>query len=293
MVALPHRSALHGEGAGFAVTVLPASPYQVSYVPAHHVIGFTFERQQGVDAFGSARRRPFDAEPWRLAFTPAGCDVFSASDRGGEYLVLSVAPDTFARLVPGIVTSPLQQFTNMADPRFTPLATGLRRAAVLGPAAPPLAMETLVAAAVERVLVLLDAGTQRAKPERRLTARRLKRILDHFEARLAEDIRLADIASDSGLSESYLARTFRAATGTTLHAALVERRIARARSLIEAAARRGARASLAEVAAATGFSSHAHMTTAFRRVLGITPSEWTRMMLRRSPPEPTDHTSGR
>lgn len=76
MVALPHRSALHGEGAGFAVTVLPASPYQVSYVPAHHVIGFTFERQQGVDAFGSARRRPFDAEPWRLAFTPAGCDVF-------------------------------------------------------------------------------------------------------------------------------------------------------------------------------------------------------------------------
>ena len=53
MVALPHRSALHGEGAGFAVTVLPASPYQVSYVPAHHVIGFTFERQQGVDAFGS------------------------------------------------------------------------------------------------------------------------------------------------------------------------------------------------------------------------------------------------
>lgn len=207
--------------------------------------------------------------------------------------MLSVAPDTFARLVPGIVTSPLQQFTNMADPRFTPLATGLRRAAVLGPAAPPLAMETLVAAAVERVLVLLDAGTQRAKPERRLTARRLKRILDHFEARLAEDIRLADIASDSGLSESYLARTFRAATGTTLHAALVERRIARARSLIEAAARRGARASLAEVAAATGFSSHAHMTTAFRRVLGITPSEWTRMMLRRSPPEPTDHTSGR
>jgi AraC family transcriptional regulator len=114
-----------------------------------------------------------------------------------------------------------------------------------------------------------------------MTSRRLKRILEHFEAQLGEEIRLADLASDIGLSESYLARTFRAATGTTLHAALLDRRIARARSLIEAAFRRGGSASLADVAAATGFSSHAHMTTAFRRVLGVTPSEWKRMMVSR------------
>jgi len=288
-VTMPHLSPMHGEGSGFVVTVLPAAPYQVSYVPAHHVIGFTFERQRGVDAFGSARRRPFDAEPWRLAFTPADCDVFSTSDRGGEYLVLSVAPETFARLAPGIAAVRLRQFTNVADPLFTALATGLRRATVLGAATSLLAMETLVAAAIDRVSALLDADPQRAHPERRMTSRRLKRILDHFEARLAEDVRLADLASDSGLSEAYLARTFRAATGTTLHAALVERRIARARSLIEAASRRGAPASLAEVAAATGFSSHAHMTTAFRRVLGITPSEWMRNMLRRSPLGLTNH----
>jgi hypothetical protein len=53
--------------------------------------------------------------------------------------------------------------------------------------------------------------------------------------------------------------------------------------LIEAASRRGAPASLADIAAATGFPSHAHMTTAFRRVLGITPSEWVRMMVRAHP----------
>src|SRR5262249_38229470 len=174
---------------------------------------------------------------------------------------------------------------------FTPLATGLRRAAVLGAAAPPLAMETLVAAAVERVSVLLGAGVRRAEPERRLPSRRLKRILDHFATPLAAGIRLAGLASDCGLSECYLARTFRAATGTTLHAALVERRIARARSLIEAGLRRGACASLAEVAAATGFSSHAHMTTAFRRVLGVTPSEWMRMMVACSPLRPIDRNS--
>ena len=274
---MPQRSALHYEGPGFAVTVLPPSPYEVSYVPAHHVIGFTFEGQRGVDAFGGSRRRLFDAAPWRLAFTPAGCDVFSASNRGGEYLILSVAPETFARLAPGIARGRLSQFTNVADPQFTRLALGLRRAAMVG-AATPLSIETMAAAAVERVSTVLDAGTTRAKPERRMTSRRLKRILDHFEARLAEEVHLVDLASDIGLSESYLARAFKAATGTTLHAALMERRIARARSLIESALHRGAPASLADVAAATGFSSHAHMTTAFRRVLGVTPSEWMRMM---------------
>jgi AraC family transcriptional regulator len=274
---LPHNSVLHRQGTGFAVTVLPASPYEVNYVPAHHVIGFTFEGQRGVDAFGGSRRRVFDAEPWRLAFTPAGCDVFSASEKGGEYLLLSVAPETFARHAPGTVRGRLPQITNVADPLFTPLAIGLRRAAMLGAPA-PLAIETLVAAAVERISAVLDAGTLRAKPERRMTSWRLKRIYDHFEARLAEEIHLADVAIDIGLSESYLARAFRAATGTTLHATLLERRIARARRLIEAALRRDAPASLADVAAATGFSSHAHMTTAFRRVLGVTPSGWMRMV---------------
>ena len=267
---------LHCDGRGFAVTVLPASPYEVSYVSDRHLIGFTFERQQGVDAFGGARRRPFDAEPWRLAFTPAGCDVFSSSQSGGEYLLLSLAPDVFDRFASGTNTSRLRQFSSMADPLFTPLAASLRRIAMPGAAAPSLAIETLVAVAAERASTLLNPDTRRARAEYRMTSRRLKRILDHLEARLAEDVRLADLARDIGLSECYLARTFRAATGTTLHAALVERRIARARSLIEAASSRGARANLAQVATATGFASHAHMTTAFRRVLGITPSEWTR-----------------
>ena len=278
---LPHRAVRQRDGPGFAVTMLPVSPYEVNYVPTHHVIGFTFERQRGIDAFGGSRRRVFDAEPWRLAFTPAGCGVFSASDRGGEYLVLSVAPETFARHAYGIARGRLAQITNVADPLFTPLAIGLRRAAMLGAAAPSLAIETLVVAAIERISAVFHSGTLRAKPERRMTSWRLKRIYDHFEARLAEEVRLADLAGDIGVSEAYLARTFRAATGTTLHVTLLERRIARARWLIEDALRRNDPASLADVAAATGFSSHAHMTTAFRRVLGVTPSGWMRMMVKR------------
>lgn len=280
---IPRCSAPHRAGKGFDITVLPASRYEVNYLPTQHVIGFTFEPQRGLDAFGGSRRRIFDAEPWRIAFTPAGCDVFSSSDRGGEYLTLSVEPETFARFAPEVASGSLRQFTNVADPPFTRFALGLRRATMIAAAISPLAIEVLAAAAVQRVSVLLNGGKPMAKPRGRMTSRRLKRILDYFEARLAGEIHLADLAAEVGLSESYLARTFEAATGTTLHAALMDRRIARARLLIEAALRRGVRANLADVAAATGFSSHAHMTTAFRRVLGVTPSEWQRVIASPSP----------
>lgn len=279
---VPRCPAPHYVGTGFGLTVLPASPYEVSFVPAQHVIGFTFEGQRGVDAFGSSRRRLFDAEPWRLAFTPAGCDVFSASDRGGEYLTLGVEPETFARLASDVGSGSPAQFTNVADPLFTRFAIDLRRLTMVGAASSTLAIEVLTAAAVQRVSLLLNGGKPRAKLERRMTSRRLKLIIDYFEARLAEEIHLADLADYIGLSESYLARTFEAATGTTLHAALMDRRIARARLLIGVALRRGVRANLADVAAATGFSSHAHMTTAFGRILGVTPSEWIQMAVSRS-----------
>jgi AraC family transcriptional regulator len=274
----PHRSALlRRDIAGFTVTLLPALPYEVTYVPDHHVIGFTFERQEGVDAFAADRHRPFRADPWRLAFTPAGCPVYSASKRGGEYLVLSVAPATFARLAPGLERGPLPQFTNVSDSWFTPLAMALRRIACSSEVIDGLHTEALAAAAVERLAAQIDGSATVTGIAAGITPRRMKRILDYLDAYLDTNVRLADLARHIGLSDAYLARAFRAATGTTLHAALVERRIARARRLMNRPGRHRTDMSLAAIAAESGFSSHAHMATAFRRVLGTTPSHWAKV----------------
>jgi len=276
---LPHRSApLRREAAGYAVTLLPALPYDVTYTSDHHVIGFTFGRQEGVDAFASDRRRPFRAEPWRLAFTPAGCEVFSASSKGGEYMVLSVTPERLERLGPGLDRARLPQFTNLADPRFTPLAMALRRAVCAGEAMEGLGIEVIATAAAERVAAQMDKRTATVGAARGMTPWRMRRVLEYLEVHLEKDVRLADIARLVDVSEAYLARAFKAATGTTLHAALVELRIARAWWLMNDARRRRAELRLADIAAQSGFSSHAHLTTAFRRVLGTTPSQWKRML---------------
>src|SRR5262245_28922053 len=272
---LPHLSACRRrERGGFTVTLLPALPYEVNYVSEHHIIGFTFERQEGWHAFASDRRRPFRADSWRLAWTPAGCEVFSASKRGGEYLVLSVAPETFTRLTPGIAGGQLPQFTNVADPCFTQVAMALRTAICSGAFMDGFSIETAATAAVERLAMQMSGCAGVPRIAAGMTPWRMKRILDYFDAHLETDVHLADLARHVGLSEGYLARAFKAATGTTLHAALVERRIARARLLMSAAARHRTKIKLAGVAAESGFSSHAHMTTAFRRVLGITPGQY-------------------
>jgi len=71
--------------------LLPGEPYQAIYTPQAPIIGFAFESQVGVHAFASSRRSEFRAKPNGLAYVPAGCDVYSRSDHGREYLRITLA----------------------------------------------------------------------------------------------------------------------------------------------------------------------------------------------------------
>jgi AraC family transcriptional regulator len=70
------------------------------------------------------------------------------------------------------------------------------------------------------------------------------------------------------LSEGYFIRAFKQATGKSPHSYLIDRRLARARALM-----RDSKASLAEIALACGFNSQAHMTSAFKQRLGVSPAQ--------------------
>src|SRR3954464_15975110 len=76
----------------WTVELLPRAGYEARYTPAAPVIGFAFESQTGIHAFGSDRRSAYRARPNGLAFVPSGCDVFSSSESGGEYLKVTLGP---------------------------------------------------------------------------------------------------------------------------------------------------------------------------------------------------------
>lgn len=104
-----------------------------------------------------------------------------------------------------------------------------------------------------------------------LPRRQLRRVLDRMRADLSENLDLAILAAESGYSRAHFLRMFRAATGQSPHRYLLELRLAEAQALIASRSM-----PLIDIALACGFSSQAHLTTAFRSRFGVTPSAYRR-----------------
>ena len=102
-----------------------------------------------------------------------------------------------------------------------------------------------------------------------LDARRLQRVLDFIEARLAESISLDDLAREACLSPYHFSRLFHKATGLPPHRYLNERRIQAARKMLSCE-----QSSLAAIALDSGFGSQASFARAFRKATGITPRQY-------------------
>jgi AraC-like DNA-binding protein len=84
--------------------------------------------------------------------------------------------------------------------------------------------------------------------------------------RYAEPLSLADLAAALGTSPFHLARVFRAVTGDSLHAFRHQLRVrAAAERVLDGQ-------DLTTVALEVGFSSHSHLSTAFRAAFGVSPS---------------------
>jgi len=242
----------------WTVELLPQSGYEARYTPAAPVIGFAFDSQTGIHAFGTDRRTGYRAKPNGLAFVPSGCDVYSSSETGGEYLKVTIGKGTAA---PWTWT---RRFSDTVDPAAIQAATHLRRRLLSPDPIDPLICETLVHALETRAAAMLTRKPGRA--EAWMTPQRLRRIDELIEARLDSKLTVQDLAEALDLSTGFFSRAFKRATGRAPHEHIIDRRIARARLLL---GERGL--GLAAVALACGFASHAHMTAVFRSRLGIPP----------------------
>ena len=100
----------------------------------------------------------------------------------------------------------------------------------------------------------------------------LRRVLDRMRDLTAE-LNLEVLAAETGYSRRHFLRMFQKATGSTPHQYLLQSRLQRAQDLIS----RGS-GSLIDIAAACGFSSHAHMSKVFRKLLDVSPSEYRRSL---------------
>lgn len=98
---------------------------------------------------------------------------------------------------------------------------------------------------------------------------RLKRVVEYVAAHLDEKVTLADMAGAARLSRMHFAALFFRATGSTPHQYLLKQRVSAAQDMLRATDK-----SIVDIALSVGFSTQAHFTTVFKRIVGQTPLKW-------------------
>ena len=194
-----------------------------------------------------------EAETLRVRLSPVALDATAADVIGGRAGPMALTPCEMA-----------------GDPIVERILLGLLDEAQSSGPGGQLCMESL-----EQLLhVQLLRRYARADPAAvvqgtSLSARQVRRVVEFIEARLEEPLTLNDLARAAGVSRSRLACGFRRSTGHTPHAYLVWQRIGRA----QAALISGDETILA-IAVRCGFESASHFAATFRRIVGITPSDF-------------------
>jgi AraC family transcriptional regulator len=105
----------------------------------------------------------------------------------------------------------------------------------------------------------------------RLDNARLRRVLDHIDRHLEEEITVAGLADLANLSAFHFARMFTAAVGVPPFRYVSRRRLEHAMSMLAIG-----KLPLADIAHRSCFSSQASFSRAFRRATGMTPGEYRR-----------------
>jgi AraC family transcriptional regulator len=143
------------------------------------------------------------------------------------------------------------------------LAHRVYREWLLNDTASPIAIQALVQEIAAQLI---------REEERRVMSRPpvwLRRVKQRLEEDLAETPTLTELAGIGGVHPTHLARHFRRHYAMTIGEYLRQRRVDAAMEMLSEK-----NCALTEIALEVGFSSHGHLCTVFKRLTGMTPSEF-------------------
>ena len=194
-------------------------------------------------------------------------DGETADPAGWRYRMLYPAPEVLARVASEIAgwPTPAPYFRGAVvhDPKAAELLLTAHRASETSRSA--LERESRLMEALALV-VTRHADPAPVPAKANGDHARIRRVCDLIEDELGEDLALDTLAAEARMSSWHFLRVFRRETGATPHLYVLQRRLARARRLLEAGE------ALAAVADATGFADQSHLTNRFRRTYGVTPA---------------------
>jgi AraC family transcriptional regulator len=227
----------------------------------------------------NARRRfeGYVKEPQSVSIFPGGVLPAITPATDTELIVCAFEQDFVAEIaresdIHSVPEMPMEE--GVRDPAIVNLGNLLVTEARTGGASGTLYADHVAHAFVLRLLSLWRLPKRSTAGELSIPRISLRRVLERMHTNPETDWSLASLAEESGFSRNHFIRMFRSSTGVTPHRYLLQLRVERAKAML-----RNSRVRLIDIAASCGFSSEAHLSRAFRGLLGTTPSEYRRDIL--------------
>jgi len=190
----------------------------------------------------------------------------------GRYIHVLQTRDTYDQLasemVPGGVVHLVPKY-NLYDPLISQLVSTIANEMEGGFLDYILADALNTALAVQITRLCGDPTAMTLAPSNGLSRERLTRVYDYIEAHLDDRLILADLARVACLSPYHFSRSFKQAVGVGPQRYVMHRRVERARALM-----RRTDQPLALIAQEVGFADQSHLTSVFRREIGVTPGHF-------------------
>jgi AraC family transcriptional regulator len=214
--------------------------------------------------------------PGTIYVLPAGTrDRLTRSGRTDQTMLV-MASDFLARALDEtshLADIELITHWNLRDRHIVSLMLALHADLEDGSPAGPLYGESLGVALACNLVRRYSARAPR-EPEYKggMPTVRLNRVVDFMRQNYARETRLWELAELAGMSPHYLCELFKKSTGFSPHQYSIRCRIDRAKIYL-----RSREFTIRQVAKATGFVDQSHFTKVFRRIVGVTPTQFRRM----------------
>jgi AraC family transcriptional regulator len=247
-------------------------------VPAlsHHRLVLITRPPEALDLRCEGVKRHVPPPAGSIMLVPAGSPVQARSSGHKDELHIFLEARVVARVAaeafdldPARVSVPPLDGLDLPPLRAVMLAVDAELAA--GGAGGRLAAEALATVLAVQLLrqVLAPRRSERGR-DGALPRGTLRTVVEYIEAHLEAGLTLEQLAATARRSAYHFARQFTAATGLPPHQYVIARRVARAQELLHP----DHDLALAEIAARVGFADHSQFSHHFKRLVGVTPSQF-------------------
>lgn len=246
------------------------------YVSANPRLSVFFDDMSSISATSGGKTRQLA----RAIFIPAGMQLHTRFSQPLSFAHVDIHIDNtwaiqfLSAIMPRsaairVLATPAER-NDIAD--IEPLAQ-LLVSEIRDPRHHDLFAENLINGLLAGLLDLKSPGAEEGNA--RLTGAQMRKVTQRFEAGRGQRLSTAQMAEAVNLSVSWFSLVFRNTTGMTPHQWQLSKRVDQARDLLS-----GSDLNVADIADRLGFSDQAHLTRAFRQIVGETPASWRRSQQR-------------